>query len=89
MVCILVIVSGLVSDEQIVVIGFVMNNLIYGNELKENKDWIKDIFKNCIIFDLNFYYELNNDSWRVYVGVNVDFFFENGKVVCVFLDVKV
>lgn len=52
-------VSGSVSDEQTVAIGFAMNNLIYGNELKENKDRIKDIFKNRTTLDLNPYYELN------------------------------
>lgn len=73
-------VSGSVSDEQTVAIGFAMNNLIYGNELKENKDRIKDIFKNRTTLDLNPYYELNNDSWRVHVGANVDLSFGNGKL---------
>lgn len=73
-------VSGSVSDEQTVAIGFAMNNLIYGNELKENKDRIKDIFKNRTTLDLNPYYELNNDSWRVHVGANVDLSFETGKL---------
>ena len=65
-----------------------MNNLIYGNELKENKDRIKDIFKNRTTLDLNPYYELNNDSWRVHVGANVDLSFGNGKAVRVSPDVK-
>ncbi|EYA36967.1 TonB-dependent receptor [Bacteroides fragilis] len=81
-------VSGSVSDEQTVAIGFAMNNLIYGNELKENKDRIKDIFKNRTTLDLNPYYELNNDSWRVHVGANVDLSFGNGKAVRVSPDVK-
>ena len=83
------IVSGTISDEQQISIAFKMNNLIYNNKRDFYNEEIKSIFKNRTVIDLNPYYELNNDDWRLHLGANVDFSFGNGKSFRVSPDVTI
>ncbi len=70
-------VSGSISDEQRVHVALSMNNIIY-----KNID-----FENYTALGLNPYYELNNDSWLLHLGANVDMSFGYGKSVRVSPDV--
>ena len=83
------IVNGNISDEQQISIAFKMNNLIYNNKRDFYNEEIKSIFKSRTVIDLNPYYELNNDDWRLHLGANVDFSFGNGKSFRVSPDVTI
>ena len=83
------IVSGNISDEQQISIAFKMNNLIYNNKRDFYNEEIKSIFKSRTVVDLNPYYELNNDDWRLHLGANVDFSFGNDKSFRVSPDVTI
>lgn len=67
-------VSGAINDEQLIHIALEMNNLFY-----QQSDYLKQVFNNRTLLHLNPYYELNNDSWLLHLGANVDFAFGNGK----------
>ena len=70
-------VSGSISDEQRIHVALTMNNIIY-----QNID-----FENYTALGLNPYYELNNDSWLLHLGANVDMSFGYGKSMRVSPDV--
>lgn len=80
-------VSGKINDEQQVLIGLRMDNLIYGTDSKSYKTAIEEIFDSRTTLNLNPAYELNNDAWRLHVGANVDFSFGSGKTLRVSPDV--
>lgn len=82
-------VSGKINDEQQIALGFAMNNLLYGNDAKNEsyKKAIKEIFDSRTTVGLNPYYELNNDDWRLHLGANVDFSFGGGKTLRVSPDI--
>lgn len=83
------IVSGNINDEQQISIAFKMNNLIYNNKRDFYDEEISSIFKNRTVVDLNPYYELSNDDWRLHLGANVDFSFGSGKSLRVSPDVTI
>ncbi|KAA6343204.1 hypothetical protein EZS27_009110 [termite gut metagenome] len=58
-----------ISGTQFVGISFKMNNVFYNNP----------DFSNYTTLDMNPYYELNNEGWKLHVGVNVDVSFGYGK----------
>lgn len=82
-------VSGAINDEQQITIGFAMNNLLYGNDAKTEsyKKDIEEIFNTRTTVDLNPYYELSNDDWRLHLGANVDLSFGGGKTLHISPDV--
>lgn len=82
-------VSNSMSDEQTIGVRLAMNNLIYNYKQKEYKEDIKSIFKSRTTFDLNPYYELNNDNWRVHLGANADLSFGSGRAIRMSTDLKV
>lgn len=61
-----------------------MNNMLYNEELDL---YGKRVFDNRTLLDLNPYYELNNDSWLLHLGANVDLSFGSGKAIRVSPDV--
>lgn len=64
-------VSGAINDEQKIGIALQMDNLFY----------TKDYSGNYTSLLLNPYYELNNDSWKMHLGANVDFSLGFGKAL--------
>lgn len=62
-------VTGVINDEQQVSIALSLNNIFYNG----------DNFENYTAVGLNPYYELNNDSWKLHLGANVDMAFGFGK----------
>lgn len=80
-------VSGRINDEQQVLIGLRMDNLIYSTDSKHYKTDIKDIFDSRTLLNLNPAYELNSDDWRLHVGANIDLSFGSGKAFRVSPDV--
>ena len=62
-------VAGSISDEQTVGIGFAMDNVLYKN----------NNFENHTSLDLNPYYHLENDDWKIHIGARVDMAFGFGK----------
>lgn len=71
--------TGDISDNQLIGVGFEMNNLFYNN----------DIYENYTTLLLKPYYELGEeDMWNLHLGVNVDLAFKYGKKVQVSPDVK-
>ena len=69
-------VSGAINDEQAVSIQFQMHNLIYGKDAKKE---LSSLYESRTALGLNPYYELNNDSWKLHLGANIDFSFGSGK----------
>lgn len=72
-------VSGAVNDKQRVGIFLGMNNLFY----KESYQ------RDYTSLQLNPYYELNTDNWKLRAGANVDFSFGFGKALQVSPDIDV
>lgn len=70
-------VTGAINDEQLVGIAAEMNNLIYDPRQFGSQN--ETLFFNRTTVNLNPYYELNSDSWRLHIGANVDLSFKNGK----------
>lgn len=62
-------VTGVINDEQQVSIALGLNNFFYNG----------DNFENYTALELNPYYELNNDSWKLHLGAHVDMAFGFGK----------
>lgn len=63
------VVTGSISDEQRVGIGFAMDNVLYKNNL----------FENYTSLNLNPHYCLENDDWNIRIGARVDMAFGFGK----------
>lgn len=72
-------IAGAVNDEQKIGITLQMNNLFY------TKKYMRDYTS----LQLNPYYELSFDSWKINAGVNVDFSFGFGKILQVSPDIDV
>lgn len=70
-------VTGAINDEQLVGIAAEMNNLLYDPRQFGSQN--ETLFFNRTTVNLNPYYELNSDSWRLHIGANVDLSFKNGK----------
>lgn len=70
-------VTGAITEEQLVGIGFEMNNVFYDIEG----------FDNYTSLELNPYYEWKNDSWRFHAGAHVDLATGHGKKLRVAPDV--
>ena len=62
-------VTGGISDEQTVGIGFAMDNVLYKN----------NHFENYTSLGLNPHYRLENDDWKIRIGALVDMAFGFGK----------
>ena len=62
-------VAGSISEEQIIGIAFAMDNVFY-----KNND-----FENYTSLNLNPYYRLENDDWKIRLGAQVDMAFGFGK----------
>lgn len=62
-------VAGAINDQQKVGLALQMDNFFY----------TKDYQDNYTSLQLNPYYELNNDDWRLRLGANVDLSFGSGK----------
>ena len=62
-------VTGGISDEQTVGIGFAMDNVLYKN----------NHFENYTSLGLNPHYRLENDDWKIRIGALVDMGFGFGK----------
>ena len=62
-------VTGGISDEQTVGIGFAMDNVLYKN----------NHFENYTSLSLNPHYRLENDDWKIRIGALVDMGFGFGK----------
>ena len=62
-------VTGGISDEQTVGIGFAMDNVLYKN----------NHFENYTSLGLNPHYRLENDDWKIHIGALVDMAFGFGK----------
>lgn len=80
-------ISGRINDEQQVLLGLRMDNLIYSTDSKLYETEIKDIFDSRTTLNLNPAYELNSDDWRLHVGANIDLSFGSGKAFRVSPDV--
>lgn len=78
-------VTGAIGDEQWVGIGIEMNNLFYNKEKLGSYETV--LYDSRTVLNLNPSYELNNDSWMLHVGVNVDFSFGGGKTLRVSPDI--
>lgn len=78
------IVSGTISDEQTINIGADIRNIFYTKDFKTED---LPVYEDRTTLALNPYYELNNDSWRLHIGANVDFSFGAGKTLRVSPDV--
>lgn len=78
------IVSGTISDEQTINIGADIRNIFYTKDFKTEE---LPVYEDRTTLALNPYYELNNDSWRLHIGANVDFSFGAGKTLRVSPDV--
>lgn len=72
-------VTGAINDEQKVGLALQMDNLFY----------TKDYHENYTSLQLNPYYALDNDSWKLRLGANVDLSFGSGKAFQVSPDVDV
>lgn len=70
-------VTGAINDGQLVGIAAEMNNLLYDPRQFGSQN--ETLFFNRTNVNLNPYYELNSDSWRLHIGANVDLSFKNGK----------
>lgn len=70
-------VTGAINDGQLVGIAAEMNNLLYDPRQFGSQN--ETLFFNRTTVNLNPYYELNSDSWRLHIGANVDLSFKNGK----------
>lgn len=70
-------VTGTINDEQLIGIAAEMNNLLYNPRQLGN--YHETQFFNRTTVNLNPYYELNNDSWKLHIGANVDLSIKNGK----------
>lgn len=69
-------VTGAINDEQLVGIAAEMNNLFYSPRQTSRA---QSLFDTHTTVDLNPYYELNNDNWRLHIGANIDLDFKGGK----------
>ena len=70
-------VTGLIDEEQTISIAAEVDNLLYDpRQMGKDKE---TLFYNRTTVNLNPYYELNSDSWRLHIGANVDLSFKNGK----------
>ncbi len=70
-------VTGLIDEEQTISIAAEVDNLFYDpRQMGKDKE---TLFYNRTTVNLNPYYELNSDSWRLHIGANVDLSFKNGK----------
>lgn len=78
------VVSGAISDEQTINIGADIRNIFYTKDFKTED---LPVYEDRTTLALNPYYELNNDSWRLHIGANVDFSFGAGKTLRVSPDV--
>lgn len=78
------VVSGTISDEQTINIGADIRNIFYTKDFKTED---LPVYEDRTTLALNPYYELNNDSWRLHIGANVDFSFGAGKTLRVSPDV--
>lgn len=79
-------VSGAINDEQRIYLAMTMNNFFYGGNTTVVGTGDK-LFKNYTALNLNPYYELNNDDWRLHLGAHVDFSFGFDKAVRVSPDI--
>lgn len=78
-------VTGTISDQQFIGISLEMDNLFYSKIKKATTG--DNLYSNRTALNLNPYYELNNDDWRLHVGANVDFSFGSGKALQVSPDI--
>lgn len=78
------VVSGAISDEQTINIGADIRNIFYTKDFKTED---LPVYEDRTTLALTPYYELNNDSWRLHIGANVDFSFGAGKTLRVSPDV--
>ena len=70
-------VTGMINEEQLISIAVEMDNLLY--DPRQMGSYKETLFHNRTTVNLNPYYELNDDSWRLHIGANVDLSFKNGK----------
>ena len=67
-------VSGAINDEQRVYLALTMNNFWYGGNTTL-QDTGEKFFKSYAALNLNPYYELNSDDWKLHLGAHVDLSF--------------
>ena len=67
----------MINEEQLISIAVEMDNLLY--DPRQMGSYKETLFHNRTTVNLNPYYELNDDSWRLHIGANVDLSFKNGK----------
>ena len=79
-------VSGAINDEQRIYLAMALNNFFYGGNTTV-VDTNDKLFKNYAALNLNPYYELNNDDWKLHLGAHVDFSFGFDKAVRVSPDI--
>lgn len=82
-------VSGAINDEQRIYLALAMNNFWYGGDNTIRPDTEEKYFKNYTALNLNPYYELNSDDWKLHAGAHVDLSFGFDKAIRVSPDVTV
>lgn len=82
-------VSGAINDEQRIYLALTMNNFWYGGDNTIRPDTEEKYFKNYTALNLNPYYELNSDDWKLHAGAHVDLSFGFDKAIRVSPDVTV
>lgn len=80
-------VSGAINDEQRVYLALTMNNFWYGGHTANAETGDKYI-KNYTALNLNPYYELNGDDWKLHAGAHVDLSFGFDKSLRVSPDIS-
>lgn len=79
--------TGSISDEQQISVAVEMNNIFYNSKIIDLKD--EPLFDTRTSIDLNPYYELSNDNWKIRLGANVDFSLGGGTALRVSPDATV
>lgn len=72
------VVTGAINDESLIAIALQMDNLFYKEKANTHGN---RVFDNRTLLHLNPHYELNNDSWLLHLGANVDFSLGGGKAL--------
>lgn len=77
-------IRGAINDQQSVTIASRLQYLSYTNAMKAPEA----LYQNRTLLDLNPYYGMNTDNWRLRLGANVDFSFGSGKTLRFSPDLK-
>ncbi len=72
-------ISGDISEEHLIGLQFEMDNLFYS----------KGFWTDYTSLQLNPYYSLDNEDWRLHIGANIDFSLGFGKILQVSPDVNI